>query len=49
MFDKDNDGTISATELGIVMRSLNQNPTEKELIDMVNEVDVDGRSYLVHL
>lgn len=24
------------------MRSLGQNPTEGELLDMVNEVDVDG-------
>lgn len=24
------------------MRSLGQNPTEQELLDMVNEVDVDG-------
>jgi calmodulin len=42
MFDKDNDGTISSTELGVVMRSLGQNPTEQELKDMINEVDVDG-------
>ena len=38
----DGDGTITAKELGIVMRSLGQNPTEAELQDMVNEVDKDG-------
>lgn len=42
MFDKNGDGTISSTELGTVMRSLGQNPTESELMDMINEVDVDG-------
>ncbi|EDR09945.1 uncharacterized protein LACBIDRAFT_318309 [Laccaria bicolor S238N-H82] len=42
LFDKDGDGTITAKELGIVMRSLGQNPTEAELQDMVNEVDKDG-------
>jgi calmodulin len=42
MFDKDKDGTITAKELANVMRSLNQEPTEQELNDMINEVDIDG-------
>lgn len=43
MFDKDGDGSITTKELGIVMRSLGQNPTEQELQEIINEVDVDGQ------
>ncbi|XP_018901252.2 uncharacterized protein [Bemisia tabaci] len=42
LFDKDEDGKITIAELGVVMRSLGQRPTETELRDMVNEVDQDG-------
>ena len=43
MFDKDGDGSISTKELGIVMRSLGQNPTESEIQEIINEVDIDGK------
>jgi calmodulin len=42
LFDKDNNGSITIQELGTVMRSLGQTPSESELVDMINEVDADG-------
>lgn len=41
-FDKDGNGEISIDELGFVMKSLGQNPTDTELRDIINEVDGDG-------
>ncbi len=41
MFDADGSGGVSAEELGQVMQSLGQSPTETELRDMIKEVDVD--------
>merc|ERR1719469_214603 len=42
LFDKDGDGTITADELNIVMRSLGRKPTMEELRAMIAEVDDDG-------
>ncbi|OMJ29962.1 Calmodulin [Smittium culicis] len=42
LFDKDGDGSVTTSELGVVMRSLNQNPSDAELADMINEIDADG-------
>ena len=46
LFDKDGDGTITTDELGTVMRSLGQNPTENELNELVEEADADGSGTL---
>lgn len=37
----DGDGTITASEIGTVMRSLGHNPSDRELQDMINEIDKD--------
>ena len=42
LFDHDENGSISAVELGEVLKALGQNPSKNELSDMINEVDVDG-------
>ena len=46
LFDKDGDGTITTKEIRTVMRSLGQNPTEDELQEMINEIDVDGHGII---
>ncbi|KAL5009330.1 hypothetical protein ScPMuIL_014911 [Solemya velum] len=42
MFDQNKDGRITSSELGDVMRSLEQSPSEEELRKMIEEVDRDG-------
>ena len=42
LFDKDGDESITSKELGAVMKTLGQTPTEAELNDMINEIDADG-------
>jgi len=42
LLDKDGDGTISAEELGEVMRSLGKNLTQAELQCMIDDVGADG-------
>ncbi|KAH7725580.1 Protein CAL-4 a [Aphelenchoides avenae] len=42
MFDKDGNGTMNIKELGVAMRTLGLNPTEEELLNLINEFDYDG-------
>ncbi|CAL9155709.1 unnamed protein product, partial [Musa hybrid cultivar] len=42
LFDKDGDGCITLEELGTVIKSLGQDPSEEELQEMIREVDSDG-------
>ena len=37
----DGDESITFEELGVVLRSMGQNPTEQELIEMISEMDED--------
>lgn len=46
LFDKDKDGTITAKELANVMKSLNQDPSDQELNEMIAEVDIDGNGHI---
>lgn len=43
MFDRDNDGMITATELHNIMKSLGEDPTESEVQEMIYEVDQEGK------
>lgn len=42
MFDKNNDGLISSTELRHVMTNLGERLSEEEVDDMIKEADSDG-------
>ena len=42
IFDKDGDGSITTKELGTVMRSLGQNPSDDKIRQMIIDVDEDN-------
>ncbi|KAH3902974.1 calmodulin SCDLUD_000574 [Saccharomycodes ludwigii] len=42
LFDKDKNGSISSSELATVMRSLGLSPSEAEVADLMNEIDING-------
>jgi len=46
LYDKDDSGVIPKDELTALLRTMGQNPTDSEVNDMINEVDVDGSGVL---
>ena len=46
LFDVDGDKVINRKELGAVMRSFGENPTEDDLNDLMKELDADGSEVL---
>ena len=42
VFDKNNDGLISSTELRHVMTNLGEKLSDEEVDDMIREADLDG-------
>lgn len=48
LFDKRGDGKIDSDQIGDVLRALNLNPTEADVKKIVNEVDPNGKSYIVN-
>ena len=49
LFDKDGDGRITSKELLTVMKSIGQSATEEDTIEMIRNVDIDGRSILISI
>ena len=46
LFDLDGNNVISKKELGAVMRSFGENPTEEDLKSLMKELDADGSEVL---
>ena len=42
IFDKNNDGLITQDELKQLLNNIGQNPSDSEIQDMINEIDIDG-------
>lgn len=46
LFDKDGDGVIKISELPLLIRSLNQNPTNQEIKEWISEIDPESTGIL---
>ena len=48
LFDYDNDGRIAASELGVIIRSVGLNPTERLLKELSNDVNSSKCNRMVY-
>lgn len=46
IFDKDNNGKVSATEVGMLLRGLELNPTQAEIQDIIRKIDKNGSGHI---
>lgn len=46
LFDRDGDGHITADEFATILRSWGQNPTEKEVNEIIAQVDANGNGMI---
>jgi calmodulin len=44
LFDKEGKGEITTIQIGSVLRNLGLFPTEQELNQMLNDIDINGNS-----
>ncbi|XP_070208917.1 calmodulin-like [Littorina saxatilis] len=42
IFDRDSNGHVSATEVGMLLRGLDMNPTERDIEDIILKIDKNG-------
>jgi calmodulin len=42
IFDRNNDGQITQDELKLLLNNIGQKPSDSEIQDMINEIDIDG-------
>ena len=42
IFDRNNDGQITHDELKLLLNNIGQKPSDSEIQDMINEIDIDG-------
>lgn len=48
LFDKDGNGSISAEELGAILKARGLTPTDDQLTDLVKKYDTNGKTGLLN-